>query len=351
MGSSNVGSSVHVFSYKQALTSKGFNALDYKIKVPGIYDGCEVEKINDSSVLVKPGTFIVNDDDAEVTVKVKTESNITLSVSSIDYMIVFRMTWVDTTNNYIDCLALEPGEVETSDVVIGKLSYSGASLNAIDYSYRTFGNQNDEKVLLEPDSAVFWIKQGTNFWYINGWTIKHIQETIKSNYLTLSTTGTYYLQYDGTSYSLVSDTVVMSYNFEKNGYYTVVDQYRILARIAYTAAPTNEFGVIETYCNDAPVMDNFKKYLDSAQKQIMSYNSSNILTSITYYNNPSVLMLGTTMAIESFTYDTTGDLTESQLAIYYPAGTLWKTYIFTYDYTVTLSNASGNLGYISYTVI
>lgn len=340
MGSTNVGNSVHIFSYKQELTSRGFNKLRYKVTPPGIYDAVEVEKINDSSVYVKPGTFVINDDTNEVTVKIKTSTDITLSVSNIDYMLIFRMGWLDAESNYVSCLSVEPSEVLESDVVVGKLVYSGATLNSIDYSYRSYGNQTTERTLISTADEVLWVDPGTNFWFIDGWDISYIQEKVKANYVVMSVSGSYYLVYNGTTYTTEADTTVMSYDYEKKGYYDS-NGYRVLAHLNYDTG-SNEIGIIEIYEGVLPVLDNFKKYLDSAKKQLMAY-SSGLLDSITYYNHPTTEDLTTTMAVEGFTY-TSGVLSESTLAIYYPAGTLWKTYTYTYTYS------SGLLESITYTI-
>lgn len=328
MGITNVGSSVHIFSYKQALTSKSFNYLKYKVTNPGIYDGFAVSKINDSQVTIATGTFVIEDDTNKVSVKIKTETTISLSTSNIDYMLIFRMTWVDALNNYVDCLAVEPSEVLSTDVVIGKLSYSGSTLTAVDYSYRTFGNSYKEKTLLDHLVSVLYINPGTNFWYINGWTIVHINEKIKTNYVTLTTTGDYYLVYNGTTYAVEADTVVMSFSTTKNGFYDT-NGYKVLAHFNYSSV-TQKIGIIEIYDNNYPTMDDLKKYLDSAKKQKMAYSSGNLST-VTYYNHITTETLGTTMAIETFSY-TGGVLTTSTLALYNPIGTLWKTYNYSYTY-------------------
>lgn len=339
MGIINIGTSSHVFSWKMPLTSQGLNQLTYRITPAGIYDGFAVTKLSDNQVSVAPGTCVIDDDTSKVSVKVKTETAILLSVSSIDYFLILRMVWTNA-ENYMDALSVEPSEVLATDVVIGKLIYSGATLNSIDYSYRSFGNLKDEKVFLDPQLTVLWIGTGTNFWFINGWTIKYLNERTKSTYLTSSVTGTYYLAYDGSAYVAEADSTVVAFDPTKNGFYDAAGN-KVLALFNYSSI-TGETEVIEVYGNTIPAVNNFKKYLDAALKQKMAYSSGSLST-VTYYNHATTESLATTIAIETFTY-TSGALTSSTLALYIPAGTLFKTYTYTYSYS------SGSLSTVTYTI-
>ena len=247
MGIIDFGQQVSVFSYKGALTSQGLGSLNYKIKNPGIYEGFQISKINDSTISISTGSFVIEDESSEVSSSTRTTTSISsLTVSSVNNYIIFRFIFLNSTSNYIDCLAVQSSQVLDTDVVIAKLNYTVSTLTSVDYSYRTFGNINEESTLLDPQANVLWINTGTNFWFIGSFTIKYVIEKANLNSLVLSlASGNYYLVYNGSAYATEVDSTVISYSTTKNGWYDT-NNYKVLAHFYYNGSNSIEIiGIFE----------------------------------------------------------------------------------------------------------
>lgn len=143
----NLGSQVLTFDYLQAGTAESFNKINYRIFERGIYTGGIISKYSASQIEISPMVFYIEDSTTELGVRVETtvpfQSSTTpgddFQITSTKTYIVARFTWSNTEAWYVKFWALEnPGAIESDDIVIGKLIYSGSTLQTtVDYSLRT----------------------------------------------------------------------------------------------------------------------------------------------------------------------------------------------------------------------
>jgi len=137
----NTGGQNITFKFNQEGLSKDFNKIYYKIITAGIYDGGELEKINNSSVRLHPLTCYVEDSVAELGVRVQTTENVTIEgVAEATPYIVIRFEWVEEEENYADFIAVDESSITTDDIIVGQAVYiSGALQETFDYTRREVG--------------------------------------------------------------------------------------------------------------------------------------------------------------------------------------------------------------------
>lgn len=145
--SENKGEQLQSFRYQQEARARIFNKLLRDVFPAGIYEGQRLERVNDTTVRVTPGTCIINTTDnvsdpaEDIALRVETRSdqdiNVALSgdTSQADRnfpYIVFRFEWSDEENNYMDMLAVaysnDPNETDDTrlkpnDLIVGKLLF------------------------------------------------------------------------------------------------------------------------------------------------------------------------------------------------------------------------------------
>lgn len=140
MGTTNYADQLIAVQYFNAATSGIVNHIGEMSRRPGIYDGCYLTKVNDTTVTLSTGDFEIRstntqDDGLVRQITVKTQSTENVTVNSSTPYVVWRYTYAAANNTYVDLLAVSsPG---ASDVVIGKCTYSGATLTGFSYSERT----------------------------------------------------------------------------------------------------------------------------------------------------------------------------------------------------------------------
>lgn len=134
MSAINNGNQQVTYDYKQAITSQGFNKVNYKLHPKGIYEGGEVVKVNDSEIRIQPFVCLYEDTVNKVSVKIETDTYAVVAVSASTPYVVGRFTWLNTEDNYMDIVAIAQAELVATDVIFARLQFTGAILST-DYDY------------------------------------------------------------------------------------------------------------------------------------------------------------------------------------------------------------------------
>lgn len=157
------GKQSRVFYYRQPLSSLEFNRVFSKTFPPGIYEGGDIEKIDDTTVWIKPISVIIEDStgDSDIAVRIRTTEDYEFNVAMEPTrpMIIARFTWENSESNYLDFMQVseqqgsDEFETQIRDLILGKLifepdgaSYKIATENYIDYTRasRSFANPQEE---------------------------------------------------------------------------------------------------------------------------------------------------------------------------------------------------------------
>jgi hypothetical protein len=137
VGSTNYGDQIKTFDYLQEGTSEGFNKLLHDVIPTGIISGGLLGKTSDVLITISPMICYISDPTRKVSVRVETTAIANISVSAVTPFLVCRMDWINIENNYMDILALAEDEIESSDLIIGRCIYAGATLGTVfDYSWK-----------------------------------------------------------------------------------------------------------------------------------------------------------------------------------------------------------------------
>jgi len=140
MGVTNFGTQIIAVQWFNPATSGVVNHIGEGVRRRGIYSGCYLTKVDNVTVTISPGTFEIRstntaDDGLIRQLYVTTTANQNITVSTILPYLVLRYTYSAASNIYVDMLAVSsPG---SSDVVIGKCTFSGATLTGFSYTERT----------------------------------------------------------------------------------------------------------------------------------------------------------------------------------------------------------------------
>lgn len=148
MGSIDIGGQLISFVYKQPGRAETFNKLNYRLQPPGIYHGGVLTKVNDTQITISPLICYFEDSINKLGVRIETTVNANLVVSSTNNYIVLRYNWLNAVNNYMDILALEFSNIQSSDLIVGRLIYNGSTLSTIfDYSRKNWSSSFYKKIL------------------------------------------------------------------------------------------------------------------------------------------------------------------------------------------------------------
>ncbi len=274
MGAQDFGNQLIIFDYKQPADSDLFNKLFKDVETVGVYSGYKINKISNTYINVDPGTLVISDSSGYTARIETTVQTIQIACSNVLIYVVARWSYVASTSNYMDILCT--ATPLSTDIVLGKLVYSGSVLNSIDYSYRTYANSKDQNILIDSISNNLYLQPDTNFWFISndGYTIKHITNSQKTLISALSSNSNYYLYYNGTAYAVTTTPPTgLAYSTILNGWYDTAGN-RILA--------------------------------------LVNSNGSNLITLINYYNSETGIGVtgpGTSVSGNIATFNgTTGDI-------------------------------------------
>lgn len=143
MGAHDFGTQEISFDYRQSAQSISFNRLMHNLVYPGIYtwenkdsDAEPLARVSDTLVEVAPMTFYVKDSGSDDNaVRVQTSIAFELEVAVGTPYVVWRFDWTSALSNFADCLAVDYASLTSTDVIITRCIFTGASvLIGFDYS-------------------------------------------------------------------------------------------------------------------------------------------------------------------------------------------------------------------------
>lgn len=141
MGSVDNGNQIISYDFKEAIVSEGFNKLNYQLHPIGVYYGGEFVKVSDTQIEVLPLYCLFEDSTAKATIRIETLDNAVIDVDNTKQFIVCRFQWLNTENNFMDFLALDSVDILPTDLILGRLQYTGIVLNTTyDYSKKSYVN-------------------------------------------------------------------------------------------------------------------------------------------------------------------------------------------------------------------
>ena len=133
MGNTNFGTQKINVNYFDPVDDVVVNDRLLGLQPRGIYSGGYLTKVNDTTVTISPLACEIGDADHQLRISTSASQNITVS-TTLTY-VVLRWVYSEVVDNYMDMLAVS--SPSTNDLVIGKCSFSGATLQGFDYTLRT----------------------------------------------------------------------------------------------------------------------------------------------------------------------------------------------------------------------
>ncbi len=156
---SNIGSQNRSFSYSQGLISSQFNQIFSKTLPPGIYDGGELERVNDYNFKIKPISVVISDssiavdagkdiEGRDIAVRIRTTAetpaqNLGTPIDTTKCLVVARYSWdmgESTGTGYLDFLWVkesedsthtDPNYLWTTDLILGKINFYNDGSNDV----------------------------------------------------------------------------------------------------------------------------------------------------------------------------------------------------------------------------
>lgn len=160
MGTTNHGTQAIMFQYYLEATAENFGKLCIDVIPTGIYSGGRAEILGDSSLQIKPFVIAIQDSTNQVTVRSTVSAVLTTGVldsggvsSSTPYLI---LRWIHTSSaaNYVEIHAIASLSARQQyDLVIGKMTFTGAVLTGFDYTDRTHPRSSDVAFRVEPTAT------------------------------------------------------------------------------------------------------------------------------------------------------------------------------------------------------
>ena len=144
MATTDNGGQILSYDFKNPGTSQSFNRINYGVRSNGFFSGGEITKVTDTSITVSPFVAHINISASDVGVRLETTSSASVTTSSTTPYVVVRLAWTNVENNYADIISVAHGDIESDDLIIGKLIYDGVTLTTdYDYSEKTWSaNKN-----------------------------------------------------------------------------------------------------------------------------------------------------------------------------------------------------------------
>ena len=170
MGTTNHGTQTMTFRYFQDANQSDFAKKEVSIRPCGIYSGGHFTKVSNTEI--KLSTFVAEIGDGTVQISVRTASEATLkaatldsgSISSATPYIVLRWAYVAQANNYVEVHAIASvASAQANDIIVGKCTFSGATLTGFDYTDRTLLNVQNVLLRVEAteDTEMYvWVRGG-----------------------------------------------------------------------------------------------------------------------------------------------------------------------------------------------
>ena len=146
MSTLNNGNQSLFFSYLEEATGEGFNKTIYKLIPRGIYEGGGLNRIDDTSISINPMICFYEDTTNKIGLKIITEDLAYVTVSPTTPYVIGTFSWLSSSANYMDFEAVGYSEIEETDLIFGKVLYSGSVIIGFDYSRKTYSMSYYEKI-------------------------------------------------------------------------------------------------------------------------------------------------------------------------------------------------------------
>lgn len=177
-----IGGQTITYDYYQEGKGSGFNQINYKLHEPGIYDGGLITKVDETHVEISPLTAYITDSTNELGIRVQTDyslggvGTVEVTVSGLPdnkVYLILRFAWSDIEDNWVEFLAVPYASILSTDVIIGRCVFNGATLlTTFDYTRRTVPSYLTNKSIFvdsfkvtptEPPSLDIDISRGSCF--------------------------------------------------------------------------------------------------------------------------------------------------------------------------------------------
>jgi len=160
MGTTNHGTQSITFQYFLEATSENFGKLSMDVIPTGIYLGGRAEILGDSSLQIRPFVIAIRDATNQVIVRSAVNAVLTTGVldsggvSSATPYLVLRWAHTSSTANYVGIHAIASlSDRQQYDLVIGKMTFTGAALTGFDYTDRSNPRSSDVAFRVEPTAT------------------------------------------------------------------------------------------------------------------------------------------------------------------------------------------------------
>lgn len=125
------GDQTRSINYYDDLRSSLVNSRNKAILPPGIYSGGFLTVNDATSVTISP--LICEIGDGTYTIGIETAVNRNIEVTHLTPYIILRWAYYDAIDNYLEMLSVAESGVLSTDLVVGKGTFSGATLIGFDY--------------------------------------------------------------------------------------------------------------------------------------------------------------------------------------------------------------------------
>jgi len=132
MSATNCGNQVLTWDYKNPLTAETFNTALRGGISPGIASGA-LTKIDNVTVEVSPYLAYIPVDSDKI-IRVETSLPVQVNVTSATPIVYLSYTWANQIENWVDYGAKAEGSFNENHVIVGKVTFSGASIIGFDYT-------------------------------------------------------------------------------------------------------------------------------------------------------------------------------------------------------------------------
>jgi hypothetical protein len=132
MSATNCGNQVLTWDYKNPLTAETFNTSLRGGISPGIASGA-LTKIDNVTVEVSPYLAYIPVDSDKI-IRVETSLPVQVNVTSATPIVYLSYSWANQIENWADYGSKAEGSFNENHVIIGKVTFSGASIIGFDYT-------------------------------------------------------------------------------------------------------------------------------------------------------------------------------------------------------------------------
>ncbi|OQA63790.1 MAG: hypothetical protein BWY38_03112 [Ignavibacteria bacterium ADurb.Bin266] len=148
MGSQDFGSQILSFDFNEDATGKKFNKTQYGLTPSGIYSGFTLERFSDSMVRITTGVCYIHDETQKLGTRIETQESVVIEIDSTKPYVVLRFIWIDAKDNFMDFIAVAYEDIQTGDLVVGRVIYENSGITMTenyDYTRRnTFYNKRNK---------------------------------------------------------------------------------------------------------------------------------------------------------------------------------------------------------------